>query len=317
MTTKTLSDFISEGYTYPEIIPLDLQELITEWYQFRHVVDDDKFTVFFDRMLKHDYHHYYELLRIEPGISEYDWLVSQYRELQREDMDTRTDTLTAEGTESATVNDTETLDDTKTTTYNILDANEASRTNTAGKTITDVIARDDTVVTDTDTTNLTENDSKHADKILPMSADGSITTTQTGEIGALSWNTASGQNQTTTKENGTGTVDTTETLDSDETRTRTETNSGGYTDASEKTKTGTETVVDGSEKTGEKTSSVQRSNESTKASAGTGRTREIMTGRSGQIAIMLANAQDFIMKSDAWTWLQTRIDTCFMGVYDV
>ena len=82
--TKTLLQIIEEGYTYPEMIPESLQGTINDWFEMRHVVDDDNFARYFNRILNRDYHRYNELLRIEAGIgtlpTAYDWLVNSYLE---------------------------------------------------------------------------------------------------------------------------------------------------------------------------------------------------------------------------------------------
>lgn len=112
--------------TYPETVPQDLQATILDWYQFREVCDDQKFPVFFERVLRKSMPRYNQLLRIEPGVSEYDWLVQNYRELQT----TNTNSGTASRgshTERDFDGDLEhglqtktTYDDDTTTTYNAL-----------------------------------------------------------------------------------------------------------------------------------------------------------------------------------------------------
>lgn len=62
------------------IISEDLKTVIDEWFNLREVVDDDNFNTFFERVLYNDYFRYIQLLRLEPGVSEYDWLVTKYRE---------------------------------------------------------------------------------------------------------------------------------------------------------------------------------------------------------------------------------------------
>lgn len=59
-----------------------LIEVIDSWFQNRQVVDDDNFGLYFRRVLNRDYGRYQQLLRIEPEISEYDWLVEYYKEAQ-------------------------------------------------------------------------------------------------------------------------------------------------------------------------------------------------------------------------------------------
>lgn len=59
-----------------------LKETINDWFQYREVCDDDKFPVYFRRVLNRDYARYSQLLRLEPGVAEYDWLVEIYNEFK-------------------------------------------------------------------------------------------------------------------------------------------------------------------------------------------------------------------------------------------
>lgn len=59
------------------------KETVSAWFDKREVCDDDNFPDFFRRVIVRDYGRYYELLRIEPGYAQFDWLVEEYLELQR------------------------------------------------------------------------------------------------------------------------------------------------------------------------------------------------------------------------------------------
>lgn len=329
MRTMTFSEFIATGYEYPEIITEDLQQTIFDWFQFRHICDDEKFGVFFTRLLEKDFEQYNQLLRIEPGIAQYDWLVSSYKELQREDLDSRTVTINGESTESGSDSNTETRNLEDETTYNTQVSGTSSRDNDATRTVQETIARDDTVtssktdITDTDTTDQLSSNSKNATRSLPMSTAALGVDQQTGDLASLDWSTASAQSETSGKENRTGTVDTevtstgTDTLDSDTTRSVTEINDGGYSDTEQTNKTGTDTTERTGTITNARTLSNSKTNESATSSAGTGRTRVVETGRNNQIALMLDNASKFIKKSSAWQWLADQLETVFIGVYDI
>ena len=78
---KTYAQIVDQ-ITFPETVDAALQQTIFDWFQFREVADDYKFPFWFVRLLNRDISQYNQLLRIEPGISSYDWLVSKYRELQ-------------------------------------------------------------------------------------------------------------------------------------------------------------------------------------------------------------------------------------------
>lgn len=127
--------------TFPETVDDALKQTIYDWFQFRPVCDDDRFNVYFNRVLNRDIGRYNELLRIQPGISNYDWLVTKYQETQwthegQNDI-TRSSELngtvtgnirmngtghigmdeTVKSTEGQSGRDTLTRDDTKRTTY--------------------------------------------------------------------------------------------------------------------------------------------------------------------------------------------------------
>lgn len=221
---KTFSQIINEGYTYPEIIPEDLQGVIYDWYQFREVCDDDKFVPFFDRLLNKCYRQYDQLMRIEPGVADYDWLVSQYKELQREATDNSTDVISSEGTstkaeattegneqtDTKTYNVTDTgsstKDNTDTTTYNLSEGGSVSRDEDASLTVSETRTKDDTRtlskedVVDTDTTDENYKNTKGATKTLPMSTSGIVVVD--GALDGLDWTTASAQNESTDREHG-------------------------------------------------------------------------------------------------------------------
>lgn len=70
---------------FPESVDDALRQTIFDWYQFREICDDEKFDVFFLRVLKENINRYNQILRIQPGIAEYDWLVQRYLESQTTD----------------------------------------------------------------------------------------------------------------------------------------------------------------------------------------------------------------------------------------
>lgn len=59
-----------------------MQTVINSWFDYRYIcyLDNTRFINAFQRLLNRDYDRYRQLLRIEPGIAEYDWMVQQYNE---------------------------------------------------------------------------------------------------------------------------------------------------------------------------------------------------------------------------------------------
>lgn len=73
-------------------IPQDLQLTINDWYNDREICDDEKFPVFFQRLLNQTFPMYQELLRVQPGYAHYDWLVTMYQEQETKGEDGYNDT---------------------------------------------------------------------------------------------------------------------------------------------------------------------------------------------------------------------------------
>ena len=119
---------------YPTQIDEGLKETIFDWFQFRNVVDDNKFPVFFRRTLNDYYDTYNQLLRVEPGVAQYDWLVESYLERQVVVNATKTETLTSEneGSNSATRTDNTTQATTGTDTRNITNSGSDTTAGTEG-----------------------------------------------------------------------------------------------------------------------------------------------------------------------------------------
>lgn len=106
---------------YPPQIDAGLKQTIYDWFQFRNVVDDRKFKVFFQRALNNAYPRYEQYLRIEPGIAQYDWLVENYMERQIVVNATKSDTVNSSmsSTDTSTRTDDTTQTATGTDTRNI------------------------------------------------------------------------------------------------------------------------------------------------------------------------------------------------------
>lgn len=130
--------------TFPTTLDEATKATIFDWFQYREVCDDDKFNTFFNRTLVRDLPQYEQLLRIEPGVAEYDWLVEEYLESQRTHTGSNSDTLsgnvttdrsgtvTTEGTGKSVTNATssETATDTDSTNETIDATSTLTKTGT-------------------------------------------------------------------------------------------------------------------------------------------------------------------------------------------
>lgn len=352
MTTLTFSDIITNGYTYPSAVSEDLQAVIYDWYKNRYVCDDDNFSDYFTRLLNRDMARYNQLLRIEPGYAEYDWAVTSYRERQVKESGSGETSQSTNMTKTSTPDRTETTKHTGTNAVAQAYDSNYKHTGTAtdktayGQSLShtgnDKIDNTGTVtdsgsrtVSD-DTTVTTTGDSRTMSRTAPMSAEYS----STGNSGrdsslpsGLSWSTASSQAETDSKQSQTTDDDISETTgntrtdntsqtttyDSRDTKggadTLTKTND--LTDAHTGTDTETSTYNDSIVKTITGGDTDAETGTITGTSANENLTREIFTGRDGQLARIMDFAKGFIIGTNAWEWLASEIDTVFMGVYDV
>lgn len=86
MPRMKYSEFIEKINDNPVAEQSDetVQNAIFDWFKYRYIGfdDPDKFLDILQRNVKVNYPIYSQKLRIEPGISQYDWLVQTYRERQ-------------------------------------------------------------------------------------------------------------------------------------------------------------------------------------------------------------------------------------------
>lgn len=105
MAMMTYSKFV-ESNPDPIIKQSDetVQNAVFDWFKYRYIgfENTSKFLDILQRNVKINYPIYRQKLRIEPGVSQYDWLVSSYRELQHKSNGTSNGTATHKGTQTTT-----------------------------------------------------------------------------------------------------------------------------------------------------------------------------------------------------------------------
>lgn len=77
----TFSEYL-ETHQLPVIVDEATKSLIAFWFKYRRIgsLNVDKWEDMFNRNLEYCYPYYYQLLRIDPTIAEYDWFVESYLE---------------------------------------------------------------------------------------------------------------------------------------------------------------------------------------------------------------------------------------------
>lgn len=330
-----------------------LQATILDWFQFREVCDDDKFPVFFERVLARDMTRYNQLLRIEPGISQYDWLVQNYKERKNEiDKSIRGSKSESSTLERVVSNATTSQ---KTTTYNTADQENAQGWKdvaNSGSVVKDTDYGKRTVIDDdgsgssttrntgtvsnaeSEVANGTSNSSaKSMGKTAPQSIsyagtsglpntlDWANPSTQAESKGTESSNTASNSNSTRTDDttsatNNSSSRDRAEQLSGSDTETTTNTTARNETDVENKTHAKTGTVTDATTRGGNVSTDEEGSKNTIDSTSEGTVDKEQETGRNIDIATLLSNAKRFIISSNAWEWLANQLEVCFFGIYD-
>lgn len=182
---------------------------IYDWFRFRTICDDERFDVFYGRQLELVLPRYYKLLRLE--TTDFDALVSVYRE--RQVSDSRTSSETSETTETHTGTETDaytssvirtpdlteaasgTLSEESTRTPDITVAESSSTSNeterTPNLTVQDSGSNTSTTETDTSSTSSSESEgesdnvNRSVSKQNPQSISYAAATA--GEIPTLDW----------------------------------------------------------------------------------------------------------------------------------
>lgn len=278
---QTFQQILNKGYTFPTDIDEPTQELIKEWFQYRQVADNNKFIPWFNRSLNLNYPYYRQLLRIDPTVSDYDWLIENYKE----------SLYNSEKTGKSRGSDLQTNKQDITGTSDI---NTSVNSETTGESNT----KDNTQGFNRDSS---------LSRVAPMSQEYTVEeiTARNSENISVGGETITGyatgfpnlniQNPTTTGDtlNKNGTVSQNQNTESSMTKNTSVTSS-----SDNRTTTNNNT----SSKQTEETESLQNTS--------------IESGRNVNIAELLQKAKSFILSSKAWDFLYKELDKTFLQVYE-
>lgn len=284
-------DLVSEG-----LIDEATVSSIDKWFKYRTVCDDVRFTEFFERQLELCLPRYNKLIRLE--TTEFDALVSVYRERQVIDISTSEGSETASGTRTAVTTDTDGRTTTRTPDLTTTDSGTSSGGSTNSGTSSN----------STETTGGTTNENVSVAKQNPQSISyGSGVVA--GEIPALDWQYPSAQNQSkSTMEYVNHKVDSTGSTSS--------TNQTSGTTSNTNVLSGTDETVESGTRSGNQ--SITDGNSVDRESSSNSTKREIFTGRDGLTPQdALASAMRYVKTSSAFVWLKEQLEVCFLSVYDI
>lgn len=278
---QTFQQILNKGYTFPTDIDEPTQELIKEWFQYRQVADNNKFIPWFNRSLNLNYPYYRQLLRIDPTVSDYDWLIENYKE----SLYNSEKTGKSKGSE---------LQTNKQDITGTSDINATVNSETTGESNT----KDNIQGFNRDSS---------LSRVAPMSQEYTVEeiTARNSENISVGGETITGyatgfpnlniQNPTTTGDtlNKNGTVSQNQNTESSTTKNTSVTSS-----SDNRTTTNNNT----SSKQTEETESLQNTS--------------IESGRNVNIAELLQKAKSFILSSKAWDFLYKELDKTFLQVYE-
>lgn len=177
--------------TFPATVDSALQQTIDDWYNSRIVCDDDAFNRMFNRVLNRDMPQYQQLLRIEPGKADYDWMVEEYLELQRthESTDSQETSGTTSVTHGGTVTESGNSTTTKTGTDKVDTASGTKHTGTVG---VESSGKSSDTTTNTGTVTDSGKSSNTQTRNLASTDDTTDTTTYGHQVSGSNNNTKSG-----------------------------------------------------------------------------------------------------------------------------
>lgn len=329
-----------------------VEQACADWFKYRYLGFEnvDKFTDIFRRNVSVLYPIYKEKLRIQPGVSQYDWLVTTYRERQLKTTGNNENTTTY-NTNTATI---ENGSNTDTKTGNVIVTNggttidtktgSVSETKVDGKHTTEVSPHVSRVSTNGGHVSNWSGDTS-VQAVNPMSKSYSDFTTNTDgdieETGVaysraynglpkkLDWATLSQQGQTGHRDynvdkrtvtesykygsDGRGDVTVTEGDAASPDSRSTTYNSVKDLHAIDTTTTTQDTTTDTSKNS--KNGTVTHTGTDSVVDTNDRTDREQVTGRDGDIGELLRKATDFIERSSAWIWLREQLDCCFYPGY--
>lgn len=287
---KTLEEFLAgeniatlfDGTTIDEAT----QQAVYNWFKFRKVCDNDKFQLFFNRLVNAHSEQYYSLVRVQS--IKFDPLVTQYMErlIDRSATNSEKEKQSSSRSGNANSSDKTTGGDTTAT------SGSATNTNT-----------DNVTATQKGNQKGTQNGSSN-DKSMSAQLPQSSTGAGAGLPDALNWNYATQQDESKNTNNQNTTNETTGNSTSSATAKGTATNEQTTNVTHNTTVTGTNTHNENETRNGERNGSNSEV------------VKERSTGRSGETPELLSKAIAYISKTNAFFWLVDKLESVFMTVYE-
>lgn len=301
---KTLNQLInetSEEAVFGDILDSATNQELLDYFYYRYLCDNDKFIHFFQRNLKIYKKQYVNYLRTENV--EFDPMITRY--LERQVLNSTENNLT----ESDSAVSTNTKTGSNTGTINVKTDNIGTGNGTDGVTTNE--SGTTYLTSDKDNTNTrtgSETTRQRAvNSLFPQANVASATVGMSDNVSMAYASSMTDTNATkTTNESGTDNTDYTE--------------NGRTTDQLTSTRNTTDrNVFDGTQvqtNNLSNSSSESKTNDVTKSASdkGSSNLRERLTGRENyDSATLLSHARDYVRETNAFMWLTSKLEKCFIG----
>ena len=301
-TFKTIIDEQSETAVFNNIVDEATQQELIDYFYFRYVCDDEKFTHFFQRNLNQYVKQYNDYLRVQ-NIT-FDPMVTRYLERQILTTNTASGSRTKSGIESGTKG---TVNGGTITT--VID-NDGTLSGTDNNTTSNTYSNSQTVDEDGTNGNTRTSNNRSRD-IMSVFPQANVSAATSGSLDdPVSYAYATQMND----HKDSGTVTDAGTNTRDVTTSESGTGSGSNNTTINQTTTNDTTSTTTRNDTVNQTNSSTKSGSETTANEENSDVKERLTGRENyDAATLLSHARDYIRKTNAFMFLVSNLEKCFIG----
>lgn len=301
-TFKTIIDEQSESAVFNNIVDEATQQELIDYFYFRYVCDDEKFTHFFQRNLNQYVKQYNDYLRVQ-NIT-FDPMVTRYLERQI----LTTNTVSGSRTTSGTENGTKGITNGGTITT-VVD-NDGTLSGTDNNTTSNSYSNSSTV--DEDGTNgNTRTSSNRVRDLLSVFPQANVSAATSGSLDdpvtyAYATQMTDHKDSSTITDAGTNTRDVSTSESGQGSGTNNTTINQTTTNDTTSTTTRNDTV--------DQTNNLTKSGSETTANEENSDVKERLTGRENyDTATLLSHARDYIRETNAFMFLVSKLEKCFIG----
>lgn len=301
-TFKTIIDETAPSYVFNNIVDDATQQELIDYFYFRYVCDDEKFVHFFQRNLNQYVKQYNNYLRVE-NIT-FDPMVTRY--LERQVINTES----KDGSTSKSVSGNDTKNTTNGGTITTVVDNDGTLSGTDNNTTSNTYSNKSTVDEDGTNGNTRTGNNRSRD-LLSVFPQANVSSATSGSLDdpvsyAYATQMTDHKGNETVTDAGTNTRDVTTSESGQGSGTNNTTISQTTTNDTTSTTTRNDTVG--------QVNNISRTESGNENSTLHGDMKERLTGRENyDAATLLSHARDYIRETNAFMFLVSKLEKCFIG----